>query len=70
MHPMMIELLAAEHRAELLRQAEAHRRFRTARRSAARLSLASVASLAERAAASLRRSAPVAVHPQPQSCCA
>lgn len=70
MHPMMIEALAAEHRTELLRQAEAYRRFRTARRSGVRLPLASIASLAERATASLHRSAPLAVQPQPQSCCA
>ena len=67
MHPMMIVALADERRAELLRQAETYRRIRTARRGG-RFPFASAASLAKRAAASRRRSAPVAV--QPQSCCA
>ena len=68
MHPAMIELLATEHRSELLRQAEAHRRARRSRRGGTRLAFTAGISRAERAVVALRRHA--AVQPRTQTCCA
>lgn len=68
MHPAMIELLATEHRSELLRQAEVHRRARRSGRGGTRLAFGSAVSRAEKAVVALRRHA--AVPPRTQTCCA